>query len=474
MCRHPKINLMNDRIISDILKQAEIYLDNSEFTLARRCYENILLENQHHEEALNNLGVLLFQEGEVDAAIARFRKVLRNNASNIDAIANLSFAQAFQQESLSITSHTPSLLNVGFISVWFERGQSYVTKMIRDAVAEKHNTFVFARTGHACEMPMLETTGQWSVPNLSIWPHYDIPVNVIDEWIKDNNLDVVVFNEEYDWELVKAAKRTRAKVFTYLDFYKDDWRADMGLFDSVLCSTKRTYHMVKAFCAAQYIGWGVDTDLFRPAIHDPEYTFFHNAGWLGNNYRKMTPAVIAAFDSISRLSPDFSLFVHSQVKLEMLPSIIIDIVKNNPRIIFHVETLPAPGLYHKGKIMLFPTKLEGLGLPLFEGLSCGMPVITTNAPPMNEFVRDNHTGLLVDLAFRTTREDNVAFPEEIIDMMDLSRKMARLASDDKLLRTMSKNARRYAEEELRFSLLADRILSNFAEVKVSDTLMYGE
>jgi len=208
----------------------------------------------------------------------------------------------------------------------------------------------------------------------------------------------------------------------------------------------------------------VDTDLFRLPSQKPEFTFFHNAGWLGINFRKMTPAAITAFDAISKVMPHVSLFVHSQAKLELLPPIIVDIVHNNPRIVYHEETLPAPGLYYKGKIMVFPTKLEGLGLPLFEALSCGLPVITTNAPPMNEFIRDGYNGSLVNVAFRSTRDDNVAFPEEIVDMTDLAVKMARMAYDENMLNVISRNARRYAEEVLAFPLLTERILNIFKKV----------
>lgn len=359
----------------------------------------------------------------------------------------------------------PRRLKIGFISVWFERGQSYVTKLIRDALASRHETFVFARTTSVCDKStMLETTGQWCVPNLKLWHQHAIPGETITRWIKDNQLDAVVFNEEYDWGLVKTVKQAGVKTLTYLDYYRDDWRANMGLYDAVLCSTKRTYGLVKDLCRAHYIGWGVDTNLFCPPLKEPAYTFFHNAGWLGTNYRKMTPAAIAAFDAVSKVRPDLSLFVHAQVELQMLPPVIVDIVKNNPRITFHAETVPAPGLYHQGKILLFPTKLEGLGLPLFEGLACGQPIIATNAPPMNEFIKDHYNGVLVDLAFRTTRHDNIAFPEEIIDMMDLAVKMTKMADDEKARRNMSENARRYAEEKLSLPLLTERILKVLAEV----------
>ena len=443
------------------MKQAEMHVENGHFALARHYYESVLAENVGHLEALNNLGVVLFREGRIDEAIKCFQEVLKKDQSHTDATVNLEACIDVRQSPLP---DGQQCLKVGFISVWFERGQSYVTKMIRDAVASRHDTFVFARTGGIGDKPMMETTGQWAIPHLTVWPRYDIPERPVIDWIGKNHLDAVVFNEEYDWHLVEAVRRAGVKTITYLDYYKNEWQKNMGLYDAVLCSTHRTYNLVKEACRAHYIGWGVDTALFHPPVQEPPFTFFHNAGWLGNNYRKMTPAVIAAFDALTKRRPDWSLFVHSQLGLDNLPPVVSDIVTNNPLITYHVETLPAPGLYHMGKIMVFPTKLEGLGLPLFEGLSSGLPVITTNAPPMNEFVRHGYNGLLVDTAFQTTRDDNIAFPEEIVDMGDLAVKMATLADNATLRHTLSDNARQFAEVELAFPFLAERILSVFKEV----------
>jgi glycosyltransferase involved in cell wall biosynthesis len=294
-----------------------------------------------------------------------------------------------------------------------------------------------------------ESAGEWAVPNLTAHPSYEIPGPVLAEWIRRHQLDVVVFNEEYDWELVRAAKETGVRIATYLDFYTDQWRELMGLFDVVVCSTMRTYKLVRGVCQAAYVGWAVDLDLYQPRANaENKATFFHNAGWLGNQYRKMTPGVILAFDSLSRHLPDLTLLIHSQIGLEKLPVECVRMVRENPRIEYRVETLPAPGLYHRGKILLFPSKLEGLGLPLLEGLASGLPAIATDAEPMNEFVRDKHNGLLVRVAERLRRQDDVAFPETIVDLLDLALKMAGLALEPELIEQMGRNARQYAETSL--------------------------
>ena len=41
------------------------------------------------------------------------------------------------------------------------------------------------------------------------------------------------------------------------------------------------------------------------------------------------------------------------------------------------------------------SRWEGLGLPLYEALAFGMPVITNDVPPMNEPIEHERNGLLV-------------------------------------------------------------------------------
>jgi len=351
-------------------------------------------------------------------------------------------------------------LRVGFVTIWFERGQSYVTRLIRDSIAERCRTFVFARTGGVNGQAKLETQGFWQVPDLTTYPDYQIPPAVLQQWIRRNRLDVVVFNEEYDFSLVAAAKQAGAKAVTYLDYYKEDWKPYMGLYDAVLCSSRRAFELVKDFCPAHYMGWAVDSRTFRPRPEQPtRYTFFHNAGWLGIGYRKMTPACILAFDAISRHLPEATLLVHAQSPLEMLPPVVQRLVQGNPRITYRVETVPAPGLYHLGRIMVMPTKLEGLGLPLFEALACGLPVIVTDAPPMNEFIVPHQTGLLVRVARRVVRQDNIAFPEELVDVNHLAETMAWAARHPEEMAEMSRNARLYAEQNLRMDELGAKVLA---------------
>ena len=46
-------------------------------------------------------------------------------------------------------------------------------------------------------------------------------------------------------------------------------------------------------------------------------------------------------------------------------------------------------------VSISPSRWEGLGLPLYEAVAFGMPMITNDDPPMNEVVVDDVNGVLV-------------------------------------------------------------------------------
>jgi glycosyltransferase involved in cell wall biosynthesis len=51
-----------------------------------------------------------------------------------------------------------------------------------------------------------------------------------------------------------------------------------------------------------------------------------------------------------------------------------------------IEEKDLPKLYSGAKLLLFPSLLEGFGLPIVEAMACGCPVVTSNRNPMQELV----------------------------------------------------------------------------------------
>ncbi|MEK9726197.1 MAG: hypothetical protein VW405_22285, partial [Rhodospirillaceae bacterium] len=53
------------------------------------------------------------------------------------------------------------------------------------------------------------------------WPTFAVPPERLAAWVRDNELDVVDFNEEHDGDLVRAVRSAGARAATWLDFYTD-------------------------------------------------------------------------------------------------------------------------------------------------------------------------------------------------------------------------------------------------------------
>jgi glycosyltransferase involved in cell wall biosynthesis len=111
------------------------------------------------------------------------------------------------------------------------------------------------------------------------------------------------------------------------------------------------------------------------------------------------------------------------------------------------QTVPAPGLYRLGDVYVYPSRLDGIGLSVPEALACGLPVITCDQPPMNEFV-NGANGRLVPVQRLYPRRDGYYWPQCEIDEGMLAREMQYFVDDAARVIEMKRSARVYAEENL--------------------------
>ena len=352
-------------------------------------------------------------------------------------------------------------LNIGFFTSWGEMGHAYMTKQFRDVIATEHETFIFAGQNFRWGGEKIqENTGIWNVQNLKLvdypYMHIGNHLDEVKEWIITNKIDIVFFNECYDWGLIEYCG-SLCKIVTYLDYFTEAWIESFKIFDKVIVCAQHAYQVFKDFDNVVFIDWGVDTNLFKPTKNKDKCTFFHSAGWGGINWRKCSPDVLKIFDEISK-EHDFTLFFHSQRKLDQYDEECQRIIKTNSKITSHFGSVSHPGLYHKGIINVAPSKLEGLGLFLPEGLSCGMPTITTNALPMNQFVQDNINGSLVNTVNFHYRTDPYYFPEYEIDLNDLKNIMIYLGLNKHQQKNMAKNARKYIMKKHNLSNFKNKVL----------------
>jgi len=350
-------------------------------------------------------------------------------------------------------------MNIGIVTTWFERGAAYVSKAYMEALQRQgHSVYIFARGGEYAQ-----GNPSWDIPNVTWAKRYapmgrisrfdGLYVNMIqfERWLRNRDIDVIIFNEEHSFDTVRRVRKLGYTAGAYIDYYKKENVEHFREYDFLLCNTKRHYGVFQNFPGCLFIPWGTDINLFKPTNREHivgtnhDVVFFHSAGFGGVNNRKGTDLVIKAFQ---RVKGNVKLILHSQVPLSKYGNDALEIARNDPRIEFIEKTVPAPGLYHLGDVFVYPSRLEGIGLCVPEALACGLPVITTDNAPMNEFVENEVNGLLVCVKETRMRSDGYYWPEKIPDVDDLANKLQTYVNDKDLLSRHKRQARETAATKL--------------------------
>ncbi|MDY6844797.1 MAG: glycosyltransferase, partial [Thermodesulfobacteriota bacterium] len=129
-------------------------------------------------------------------------------------------------------------------------------------------------------------------------------------------------------------------------------------------------------------------------------------------------------------------------------------------------------MYQESDVAVLPSKWEGLGLTFLEAISCGLPILTVDAPPMNEFVKNRETGFLCGITERCHYSD--IFIEGVhVDTDDMAEKM-HMMMDNTLRREMTEKTKAFAscftrdqfKENLQ-NLLRDTIKQPHNEVRLN-------
>ena len=277
-----------------------------------------------------------------------------------------------------------------FITQNARAGHSYVSQAFADALKDDHEVKILATQGVKEQYPFWKEYD----PILVDVPYFNLREKweEIEEHIKW--ADIVFFNEWRDMQFVEMCKQ-HAKVVTYIDWFRKEWIGGFEkLWDMTISCAEHTYDVFQPQKNARFVPWGVDLKKFKPS--KGELLFFHNAGWGGINGRKGTKEFMKAFDRL-RGATKITGLLHTQKPV--FSGSTIDKIKRwrGKGLEVKMGSVEQPGLYHKARVFVAPTKLEGLGLSIPEALACGLPVITTNAMPMKQFVKDGYNGLLIDV-----------------------------------------------------------------------------
>ncbi|GAB6064067.1 glycosyltransferase family 4 protein [Deferrisoma palaeochoriense] len=362
-------------------------------------------------------------------------------------------------------------MNIGIVSTWFPRGAAYVSKLyLNSIVAAGHRAYVFARGGEGYAVGDPE----WDGPHVTWGRRFDdgwtrVDISQFEAWCKKYDIDIIIFNEQKDWEVVEWCNRRGIRSVAYIDYYTEETVPFFGLYDALICHTKRHFSVFNWHPQCWYVPWGTDISLFRPKMCGPTKfpIFFHSAGMGGINLRKGTDLVVQAF---RQLKGECRLVIHSQVPVESYGEI-GRLIATTENIEFVHATVEPPGLYSRGNVYVYPSRLDGLGLTLPEALASGLACVTTDEPPMNEFVRHGETGLLVRVAKKRKRFDGYYWPEVECDLGSLVDCMQFFVDNANTISRFSCAAREYAVRFLDWeknAMLLRQCLESVVKLERSD------
>ncbi len=185
------------------------------------------------------------------------------------------------------------------------------------------------------------------------------------------------------------------------DWLPKSWVEFCNWMDEIWCPTKwdREKFRKSGVNKPIYIfGQGIDPNYFHPEMSPmrveakESYKFICNAAW---DPRKNLSNLILAFKNEFRKHEDVCLVLKTMnlglskgIKEELKK---IKYPKDSAQVYVKEEALPYEQMgcfYTMGDCFVLPTRGEAWGLPLFEALACGVPVITTGWGAPDETLRD--------------------------------------------------------------------------------------
>jgi 1,2-diacylglycerol 3-alpha-glucosyltransferase len=357
-------------------------------------------------------------------------------------------------------------MNIGIVTTWFPSGGGYVSKAYRTLLTERHDVYIYARQGDN-----MKGHPRWD-DNKVYWakPHYNgININDFKRWIQTNKIELIFFNEQRYWKPVIIAKQMGICIGAYIDYYKEDTLMCHSLYDFLICNTNRHFSAFEWHPKAYLVPWGVDLDVFKPRTvkENKNINFLISLGWEGK-YKGDRKGLMLAITAFTRITGQCTLLIYSQVHASecLLPW--KRLIESDSRIHFIYGTFD-PFPYDRGDVYVYPARLDGIGLSLPEALSCGVPAITTDNPPMNEFVVNGVNGVLVGVDRYIARWDGYYWPQSICNIDSLIEAMQTYVDNPHLITVQGLAARQLAEKKLNWRNNCDNILSIF-----EDSLEYSK
>lgn len=180
--------------------------------------------------------------------------------------------------------------------------------------------------------------------------------------------------------------------------------------------------LLNAGIQSTYIPWTVDTDTFVPMTNKEEirkgiglppdfFIFGMVAANKDNPPRKSFQEAMDAFKMFHDKHPKSAIYFHTLVDQQGGFPIreyakflgINDFVYHPPpyAMLFNIKRPELAKAYNAFDCYLSPSRNEGMGVPIIESQSCGIPAIVTDFTAMRDLVIDGETGYKVKVASKS-------------------------------------------------------------------------
>ncbi len=324
-------------------------------------------------------------------------------------------------------------MRIGIVTKWFNRGQAFVSRYLRDALVERgHETFILARPtkDKGDELAAhIDRTGPWDQSGVTESSEWEVPMAEYESWVADNRLDLVHWDNCYQHDEIAQLRDQGVRTvgrFVWEMFSPADAEPAKRAYDAIYSFTRCEQDRYRELgIESPYIPYGIHRELLEVPVERPGdglVRFYFPGALLGP--RKPHKEVIEAFNA----ARGDNLRLVFKAQLERRMNYLQKAAEADPRIELVVEDMPTDEhlrLFASCDVCLGPSRWEGLGLFLFEALAFGMPQITNDSAPMNEVVVDGQNGILTADSLDGTAKSGV--PSMAPDVPALTAAIERLA-----------------------------------------------
>ena len=334
---------------------------------------------------------------------------------------------------------------IGFLTYWgWSRGQAYLNLANVKMIQDDYDVFILKQFNN----PISDEFKDVKV-TITETPNYEVNSEIFKIWVTDNKLDAVVFTEYKQWtedttnDLIPVCKELGVKAYATLVWEKFTNIEDYAGYDRLIAPTVsyEKFFRRKKYRKHTYVPMSIDFNEFpkKDVKMGKPFTFFHPGGFGGVHNRKNTDVVVEAFRMLNR--EDTKLIITTLKPVT--PELRANIPDNIELIEANLSRQEMIDLYYKADITVLPSKWETIGIPILESLAAGTPVITTNMPPMNEFIRNGLNGYVCTAMPKWY--DGIHVQGGDVDAPDLCNKME-ASMNEVLYPILANNARKISEQ----------------------------